>query len=193
MVDMFSMRMRRTAMRRTALRVAAAGLMTLGLVAVAQPAHAFTPQQDWSYNLRQEVTGRCLDVTNAANYNGAPLQRWDCGLQWNQQWLFTNPGSPTGQLSWQLRPRYTPGKCLDVYNGLQTAGTPVQIWDCWTGWQQRWIIDDQGWAIFIRAAYKPNLCLAIYDGSNSSGNGGTGIVGECGAPYTIFEIYPSTV
>jgi hypothetical protein len=36
--------------------------------------------------LTNGVDGRCLDVTNFSNSNGARLQVWDCLGNWNQRW-----------------------------------------------------------------------------------------------------------
>jgi hypothetical protein len=164
------------------LTLAAAGIFAFDGAASAAPP-PFVPVNGAAYYLRQDVSLKCLDVIGAANVNGARLQRWTCGPQWNQQFLFTDPDTPSGVLSWRIRPRYSPGKCLDVTGGSWNPGTPLQIWDCNSGWQQRFQVI-QGWSFlpyttyYLKAIYI-NLCIQIIN--NGYNDGGDAVVEPCDA------------
>ena len=63
---------------------------------------------------------RCLDISGAADVDGAQAHLWDCHGQANQQWTRT----AAGEL------RVFAGRCLDI-NARGTAnGTKVQSWTC---------------------------------------------------------------
>jgi hypothetical protein len=151
-------------------------VLALGIPAllfVASPAQAFSPSNGGVYNIR-EISGnnKCLDVTSAGTTDGTLLQRWDCGPGWNQQFLFIEPSTSTGRLSWKIQPRYLAGKpdkpdesgkCVDAKDGLH-GSTPVQIWDCNNGWQQRWVVENvtiSDTDYTLHAAYDLNYCLDI--------------------------------
>jgi hypothetical protein len=73
--------------------------------------------------------GRCMDISNSQNANGARIWLWDCHGLWNQLWR----PQPNGSL---LNPQS--GRCLDI-NGYGTAnGTIIQLWDCTGNWNQVW-------------------------------------------------------
>jgi hypothetical protein len=152
-----------------------------GVLLTAGPAHAaFDPGNGQVAYIREYAgNNKCLDVRAAGTGNGTLLQRWDCGPQWNQQFIFMEPGYQTGRLSWKIKPRYLTNKCVDAKDGLH-ASTPVQIWDCNSGWQQRWVIVP-GAADFyeLRAAYDLNYCLDI----PSSGNGWTAYISRCDGTF----------
>lgn len=57
------------------------------------------------------------------------------------------------------------GLCLDVDHGLTAQGTPVQLWNCHGGPNQRWVLD----AGTIRSALAPNLCLDVNEASSAPG------------------------
>lgn len=147
----------------------------------ASPAQAaFAPRNGSVYWLREFAgSNKCLDVVGRGTGNGTPLQRWDCGSQDNQLFTFTEPGYQTGQLSWKLKPRHVSGKCLDAKDGLH-ASTPVQIWDCNSGWQQRWVVVSTTGNYFeLRAAYNLNYCLNI----PSTQNGFRAYIDRCDGTF----------
>jgi hypothetical protein len=155
----------------TALLIAVPALLVVG-----GPARAdFRPTDGLvTYIKFPAIANRCLDVRDRRIDKGTPMQLWDCGPEWNQQFVFTEPGYQTGRLSWKIRPRYLtppwrePAKCLDAKEGLH-AITPVQIWECHDGWQQRWVVDGVGSNSFkLRAAYDLNYCLDIPYPDNGS-------------------------
>ncbi|MBG0567519.1 RICIN domain-containing protein [Actinoplanes aureus] len=142
------------------------------LLVAASPARAdFTPSDGGAYYLRQFVSEKCLDVTAAQPGNGTYLQQWDCSPEWNQQFVFSEPGSPTGERSWKIKPRFVQSRCLDAKDGVHYS-TRIQIWDCHVGWQQRWVVRGvRGYAgaYTLHAAYLPNYCLTIRQPSGGNG------------------------
>jgi hypothetical protein len=73
------------------------------------------------------IANLCLDVRNAANGNGTPIQLWGCNGSAAQQWT-AGPGGTLRVL----------GRCLDVSNGGTADATKVQLWDCNTTAAQVW-------------------------------------------------------
>ncbi len=110
--------------------------------------------------LRNEASGRCLDVNGASSANGAQMIIWDCHSAANQQ--FTQNG----------RALQVTGKCLDVPNNA-AAGTRVQIWDCSGGVNQQWVMNSN--ATISNA--QTGLCLDV-NGANTA-NGTAVIVWSC--------------
>ena len=96
--------------------------------------------------LRGVQSGRCLDVPNASQSNGARLTIWDCNGGANQQWTQTT--SNTFQVYGS--------KCLEFPAG-SGAGTQVQIWDCNGGTNQQWRFNADGTITSIASG----LCLDV--------------------------------
>ena len=78
--------------------------------------------------IQGEGSGRCLDVNEASQANGAPVIIWDCHQQANQQWTVTADGEL----------RVYGGKCLDVVGNATANGSRLQIWSCTGAANQRW-------------------------------------------------------
>ncbi|MEV0155111.1 endo-1,4-beta-xylanase [Micromonospora sp. NPDC050686] len=110
--------------------------------------------------LRNEASGRCLDVNGASSTNGAQMIIWDCHTGANQQ--FTENG----------RALQVMGRCLDVPNNA-AAGTRVQIWDCHGGVNQQWVFNSN--ATISNA--QTGLCLDVNGASTA--NGSAVIVWSC--------------
>ncbi len=110
--------------------------------------------------LRNEASGRCLDVSGASAANGAPTIVWDCHSGANQQ--FTQNG----------RALQVMGKCLDAPTNA-TAGARVQIWDCSGAANQQWVLNSNGTITNTQTG----LCLDVNGGSTA--NGTAAIVGHC--------------
>ncbi|MGW4644895.1 lectin [Sphaerisporangium sp. NPDC004334] len=117
--------------------------------------------------IRGVGSGRCLDVANVSQANGAQVQIWDCNGQANQQW------APTG--SGELR--VYGNKCLDVSNASTADGAQVAIWDCNGQSNQQWRFNSDGSITAVGA----NKCLDVPNYSTANGvklqiwscNGGT--------------------
>jgi poly(3-hydroxybutyrate) depolymerase len=110
--------------------------------------------------LRNEGSGRCLDVSQASSANGTQLQIWDCHTGANQQ--FTQNGATLRVM----------GKCLDAPPNA-AAGTRLQIWDCNGGANQQWNLNGNG----TISNAQTGLCIDV-NGAGTA-NGSAVIVWTC--------------
>ncbi|MBL6275057.1 endo-1,4-beta-xylanase [Micromonospora fiedleri] len=110
--------------------------------------------------LRNEASGRCLDVNGASSANGSQMIIWDCHNNANQQ--FTQNG----------RALQVMGRCLDVPNNAGT-GTRVQIWDCSGAVNQQWVLNSNG----TISNAQTGLCLDVNGAATA--NGSAVIVWSC--------------
>jgi endo-1,4-beta-xylanase len=106
--------------------------------------------------LRGAGSGRCLDVPNASQSDGALLQVWDCSGAANQQWTATSGG--------QLTVYGT--KCLDVPGHATAAGTRVEIWACNGGANQQWRVNADGTVVGVESG----LCLDVTGAATGNGS-----------------------
>ncbi|HEY3483534.1 MAG TPA: RICIN domain-containing protein [Streptomyces sp.] len=81
-----------------------------------------------------QQSGRCLDLKDWGSSDGTPVQIWDCGTGWNQQWKRDG-----GQV---VNPQS--GKCLDVSGGSTANGAKVQLWSCNGSGAQQWQFNGNG-------------------------------------------------
>jgi endo-1,4-beta-xylanase len=102
--------------------------------------------------LRNEASGRCLDVNGASSANGAQMIVWDCHGGANQQFTQNGP-------AWQVT-----GKCLDAPSGAG-AGTRVQIWDCSGAANQQWVVNGNG----TISNAQTGLCLDVNGAGTANG------------------------
>jgi hypothetical protein len=117
---------------------------------VSVPAQAATTGE-----LRAVASGRCLDVVNASQTDGAQLQIYDCWNGTNQQWTLTSSNQLT----------VYGNKCLDVPNHATTAGTRVQIWTCSGGANQQWRVNSDGTIVGVESG----LCLDVTGNGTANG------------------------
>ncbi|MDG4830642.1 endo-1,4-beta-xylanase [Solwaraspora sp. WMMD1047] len=110
--------------------------------------------------LRNEGSGRCLDVNGASSTNGGQMIIWDCHSNANQQ--FVQNGRALQVL----------GKCLDAPPNA-AAGTQLQIWDCSGGANQQWVFNGNG----TISNAQTGLCLDV-NGAGTA-NGSAVIVWSC--------------
>ncbi|MFI6154744.1 non-reducing end alpha-L-arabinofuranosidase family hydrolase [Kitasatospora sp. NPDC051170] len=127
-----------------------AAVAALAAMLVAAPAHA-----DTSGALRGTGSGRCLDVSNASQADGAALQIYDCSGGSNQQWTSTSDNKLT----------VYGNKCLDVPGHATSNGTRVQIWSCTGGANQQWRVNSDGTIVGVESG----LCLDVT--ANGTANG----------------------
>lgn len=101
------------------------------------------PSQTWHFvgsTIMQD--NKCLDVTDGKNTNGVKLQVWTCA-DGNPNQQFSHSGGqvlelPDDRISWMAHT----DKCLDLTDGKQDNGTPLQIWSCGsTNPNQLWAIE----------------------------------------------------
>ena len=127
-----------------------AAVAALAAMLVAGPAQAATTGA-----LRSTGSGRCLDVSNASQTDGALLQIYDCWSGTNQQWTLTSGNQLT----------VYGNKCLDVPGHATTAGTRVQIWACTGGANQQWRVNTDGTIVGVESG----LCLDVTGTSTVNG------------------------
>ncbi len=128
-----------------------AAVAVLAALLVAGPAQAAG-----TGTLRGTGSGRCLDVVNVSQTDGAQLQIYDCGTGSNQQWTLTNDNQLT----------VYGNKCLDVPNHATTAGTRVQIWSCTGGANQQWRVNSDGTIVGVESG----LCLDVSGAATANGS-----------------------
>ncbi|MEV7234398.1 ricin-type beta-trefoil lectin domain protein [Streptomyces sp. NPDC051020] len=78
------------------------------------------------------LPGKCVEVKDNSDTNGAPVQLADCNSSPAQEWTWAN-----GILTHN-------GKCMDVYSRGTTNGTKVIQWDCNGGTNQQWSPQQDG-------------------------------------------------
>ncbi|MFJ9519921.1 non-reducing end alpha-L-arabinofuranosidase family hydrolase [Kitasatospora sp. NPDC101801] len=146
------MRREKSSRRRLSLILTAvvAALVAPAAMLVAGPAQAAT-----SGALRGTGSGRCLDVTNVSQSDGALLQIYDCSGGTNQLWTATSGNALT----------VYGNKCLDVPDHATTAGTRVQIWSCSGGANQQWRVNADGTVVGVESG----LCLDVSGAGTANG------------------------
>ncbi|MEV7097255.1 non-reducing end alpha-L-arabinofuranosidase family hydrolase [Amycolatopsis sp. NPDC051045] len=127
-----------------------AAAVILGVTLGANPALA-----DVTGALHGAGSGRCLDVQNASQADGAYLQIYDCSGGTSQQWTSTTAGLLT----------VYGNKCLDVPGSATTAGTRVQIWTCHGGANQQWRVNSDGTITGVQSG----LCLDVSGAGTANG------------------------
>jgi len=72
-----------------------------------------------SYRIKSRQTGKCLDVTNGAAVDGAPMQMWTCSTGWQQRfWLSDDPSWAYPAIV-HIEPVYRPGSGLTGSDNLK--------------------------------------------------------------------------
>ncbi|MEU3166563.1 ricin-type beta-trefoil lectin domain protein [Streptosporangium sp. NPDC006930] len=122
-----------------------------------------TPSPSPTSAIRGVGSGRCLDVANVSQANGAAVQIWDCNGQNNQRWALTGASEL----------RVYGNKCLDVSNQSNANGAQLQIWDCNGQNNQKWRFNSDGSITAIGA----NKCLDV--SNNSTANGARLQIWDC--------------
>ncbi|CAM3506992.1 ricin-type beta-trefoil lectin domain protein [Parendozoicomonas haliclonae] len=111
--------------------------------------------------LRDERSGRCLDISGNNSSNGTNVQLWDCNGTGAQKWALN---ALTGQMI------NANGRCLDIPgddNGVGN-GANVQIWSCQEqAVDQRWILDGG----VLKNQKNPAIVLDAY-GTDKGSNAG---------------------
>jgi Ricin-type beta-trefoil lectin domain len=111
-----------------------------------------------SSQLKNPVSGRCLDVTSAGTANGTQIQIWDCNGTNAQSWTSTAAkelkvtiGSVT--------------KCLDANANGTANGTKIQIWDCNGTTAQKWNLNTNQTITGVNSG----KCLDVYGNGTANG------------------------
>lgn len=102
------------------------------------------------------ANGRCIDITNANQENGATVQYFDCtpNVVPQQQWELLS----TGQL------RSANNKCLDVKGPLNAIDVPLEMWECQDTPTQQWQLTDNNEVINTTS----ELCITLENGMTAN-------------------------
>ncbi|HWO68305.1 MAG TPA: RICIN domain-containing protein [Umezawaea sp.] len=127
-------------------------MLCTGLVsgtASASPDQPVTVLADQYFEIKSQLTGRCLDVRGADNGDGAPVDVYDCWGGANQKWRLADVG---GGL-FEIHPLNSQ-RCLDIAGPGGDPGAPAMQWNCWKGSKQHWRLVNPWW----RAGPRRRLC-----------------------------------
>ncbi|MFJ5921024.1 RICIN domain-containing protein [Kitasatospora sp. NPDC092948] len=100
-----------------------AGLLVAGLL-VAAPGVARAeqiPRSTPRFELRNQATGKCLEVADWRTDAGAPVREWTCHGGDNQLWTVSSNNFTVNAHS---------GMCLDIPGSSTVWGTQVIQWKC---------------------------------------------------------------
>jgi hypothetical protein len=126
------------------------------------------------------VTLGFLDLVNFVDATGTPVQLWDCepgdaqhGYDYNQIWYEQHNGDGTWTFKVTGYVRY----CLDS-QGIQSAGSPVVVWSCNGGNNQKWTLDSTGQQ--LQSVGSPGYCADIDQSTfQGDGNGARVVLEPC--------------
>ncbi|MFJ4846983.1 MULTISPECIES: ricin-type beta-trefoil lectin domain protein [unclassified Streptomyces] len=107
--------------------------------------------------IRSSATGRCIDITNAADgigRDGSRLRIWDCGGSASQKWDFRSDGSV-----------HSLGLCMDLAWASTDNGTAVQLAKCNGGWAQQFVLNSAGDLVNPHA----DKCVDVVDKGTANG------------------------
>ena len=153
-----------------------AGEAVNGTRTTIQPCTGAAPQR-WTATQAGELrahSGRCLDVEGARVENRSEVQTWDCHGGANQRWEVAGTSDPAPTPSPEPptppEPAATPtllvgvgsDRCVDVPGAARDAGSPLHLWDCHGGENQRFTVPVPGSSGALRIY--GNLCVEADSG-----------------------------
>jgi hypothetical protein len=100
------------------------------------------------YELYNSHAGKCLEIQDWSQSNGAVARLWDCTGGANQDFEYVGVGG-----DYYLMKNRHSGKCLEVPGGAWWDGAGLQQWDCNWGDNQRWAIEQLRWTHVFRNKY----------------------------------------
>jgi hypothetical protein len=102
-----------------------------------------------------------LEIVFFENPTPTQVQLWDCeprdaqhGYGWNQMWFEQYNGDGT----WSFKVTGAGRFCLDS-EGSQSPGSPVVVWSCNGGNNQKWTLDPSGQQ--LQSVGSPGYCADI--------------------------------
>lgn len=120
-------------------------------------------QQETTYILRAQHSGKCLDVANWSTANGANILQWDCHGGANQRFRILDAGGGY----WALQ-NVNSGKCIDV-SGVSTAvGANIHQWDCVGGANQAMNPAQISGNVYQFGFRHSGICMDVQNGNNGS-------------------------
>jgi len=117
--------------------------------------YSFTGGSTGGQQIVGAQSGRCVDLPNGSETNGAQVQLYDCNGQSSQRWTY---GSDKRLVD-------SGGKCLDASGRGTTNGTKVIIWDCNGQANQQWNVNASGTITGVQSG----LCLDANGASTANG------------------------
>jgi len=164
----------RTGGRRRLLFVLTAVMGLLGSTALA--IGVANASVDGYFEIRNDVSNKCVDVKDKSHAPGALTQQFDCHNVNEQLWLPIDLGNGY----FKLESRHTGGMCLDVKFGSTLPETPVDQESCSIGGpRQSWRFQggsDEG--NLVLQSGLGNVCLAL-GGVFSRRNGWPIVIHDC--------------
>lgn len=153
---------------KTPSRAFTTGLSALALSATMLAAGSAAPASAAPLNTKLEAhhSGRCLDVAEASQADGAFVQQWGCYTTANQNWTFTSLDNGYYKVSADHS-----GKCLDVADASQADGGTVHQWHCYDTPNQEWKLVQRPNGYFTLVARHSGKCLEVAGGSIYNGAG----------------------
>ncbi|GGY27375.1 RICIN domain-containing protein [Streptomyces tanashiensis] len=150
--------------RRGLLVLAATIGMLFGFTAA--PAQAQDLVLDGIFELQPlHTSGKCLEVADWSQANGAAVRQWDCTGKPNQRWArYYAPGSSTGPYWYK---NLNSGKCLEIKDWATYNGALADQWDCHYGANQTWY--GNSGQIYPDFNYASSKCLEIADWRTDNG------------------------
>jgi endoglucanase len=124
---------------------------------------AFTAENG-VYKLVNMLSGKVLEVADAALNNGARVQQWSDTGAGSQQWKFERSGDGSEKIQ-----NLKSGKVLDVGAAAQQNGASVIQWDDYGNTNQRFILNDVGSGAVSITAKHSNKVLEIAAFSKDQG------------------------
>jgi hypothetical protein len=101
-------------------------------------------------------SGKCLDIANGSQTDGAAVMQYTCGSQQNQQFRV----QATGNGYYHLIARHST-KCLDVSDSSTADGAAVVQWSCNAGQNQQWSLVDAGSGYSRLVARHSGKCMDL--------------------------------
>ncbi|MFI7069881.1 RICIN domain-containing protein [Micromonospora sediminicola] len=156
----------------------------LGAAALGQPAQA----AGGHYQIVNYGSGKCLEVDRygaPSSLGGLVVQR-TCDGQAVQRW------SPVGQSTYTFV-NQSSGMCLDVRNGVNADGTPLQQWACTGTTSMKWTVSPNSFSgVHQVRSQIGGRCLDVRGGS--SADGATVQIYHCtgfGNPAQVWSFVPA--
>jgi hypothetical protein len=107
----------------------------------------FVPTPDGWYNIRNQSTGKCLDLAGGPSAGaGSYVNEWDCQGQSTQEWSVESSYIPADPGAVEII-NAAKGMCLDVRGAFPFNDTPIDIWPCVGSANQKWTLEFLGFTL----------------------------------------------
>ncbi|RSM36787.1 hypothetical protein DMA12_38995 [Amycolatopsis balhimycina DSM 5908] len=134
--------------------------------------HQANIRTDQYFEIRSQLTQRCLDIESAGNGDGVPVVAVDCWGGANQKWRLADAGNGY----YEIHPLNSQ-RCLDVAGSGLDQGAPAMQWACWGGAKQHWRLADAGNGYYEIRIQLNQRCLDI--AGSGLDRGARGMIWDC--------------